>query len=169
MEANKSKGCIRTLEPGEIDDGPLESWVPTSFFCSERGPRDYQREDSFRFSNQTWQNKPWWYHVAWTLTAARCFCCTIAFSEWSCSPGSRSDGNVLTSRHGEEYRRSYRFLWRGLVLSRPLKVYKAIRMMFGDRVSLYLTQHVVRKRAQDNRNDYPLVVAMIPDKCAWMT
>ena len=58
MEANESKGCIRTLEPGEIDDGPIESWVPTSFFCSERGPRDYQREDSFRFSNQTWQNKP---------------------------------------------------------------------------------------------------------------
>ena len=49
-----------------------------------------KREDSFRFSNQTWQNKPWWYHVAWTLTAARCFWCTIAFSQWSCSPGSRS-------------------------------------------------------------------------------
>ena len=31
MEANESKGCIRTLEPGEIDDGPTESWVPTSF------------------------------------------------------------------------------------------------------------------------------------------
>ena len=25
MEANESKGCIRTLEPGEIDDGPIES------------------------------------------------------------------------------------------------------------------------------------------------
>ena len=31
MEANESKGCIRTLEQGEIDDGPTESWVPTSF------------------------------------------------------------------------------------------------------------------------------------------
>ena len=41
--------------------------------------------------------------------------------------------------------------------------------MFGDRLSLYLTQYVVRKRAEDNRNDYPLVVAMIPDKCALMT
>ena len=58
MEANESKGCIRTLEPGEIDDGPIESWVPTSFFCSERRQRDYQREDSFRFNNQIWQNKP---------------------------------------------------------------------------------------------------------------
>ena len=128
-----------------------------------------KREDSFRFSNQTWQNKPWWYHVAWILTAARCFWCTIAFSQWSCSPGSRSDGNVLTSHHGKQYRRFYRFLWRGLVLSRPLKVYKAIILMFGDRVSLYLTQYVERKHAEDNRNDYPLVVAMVPDKCAWMT
>ena len=58
MEANESKVCIRTLEPGEIDDGPTESWVPTSFFCSERRQRDYQREKSFRFNNQIWQNKP---------------------------------------------------------------------------------------------------------------
>ena len=28
MEANESKGCIRTLEPGEIDDGPIESCLP---------------------------------------------------------------------------------------------------------------------------------------------
>ena len=69
----------------------------------------------------------------------------------------------------KQYRRYYRFLWRGLVLSRPLKVYKAIILIFGVRVSLYLTQYVVRKRAEDNRNDYPLVVAMISDKCAWMT
>ena len=41
--------------------------------------------------------------------------------------------------------------------------------MFGDRASLYLTQYVVRKRPEDNRNDYLLVVAMVPDKCAWMT
>ena len=43
MEANESKGYIRTLEPGEIDDGPIESWVPTLFFCSERRQRDYQK------------------------------------------------------------------------------------------------------------------------------
>ena len=72
----------------------------------------------------------------------------------------------------KQYRQYYRFLWRGLVLlRRPLKVSKAIRLMFGDRISLYLTQSVVRKRAEDNRNDYPVVtvVAMIPDKCAWIT
>ena len=40
--------------------------------------------------------------------------------------------------------------------------------MCGDRVSLYLTQYVVQKRVEDNRNHYPLLVAMIPDKCAWM-
>ena len=43
MEANESKGYIRTLELGEIDDGPIESWVPTSFFSSERRQRDYQK------------------------------------------------------------------------------------------------------------------------------
>ena len=58
MEANESKGCIQTLEPGEIDDGPIESLVPTSFFCSKSRQRDYQREDSCRFNNQIWQNKP---------------------------------------------------------------------------------------------------------------
>ena len=44
MEANESKGFIRTLEPGEIDDGPIESWVHTLFFCSKRRQRDYQKE-----------------------------------------------------------------------------------------------------------------------------
>ena len=39
----EAKGYIRTLEPGEIDDGPIESWVPTLFFCSERRQRDYQK------------------------------------------------------------------------------------------------------------------------------
>ena len=58
MEANESKGCIRTLEPGEIYDGPIESLLPTSFFCSERRQKDYQRKDSFRFNNQIQQNKP---------------------------------------------------------------------------------------------------------------
>ena len=43
MEANESKGYIRTLEPGEIDDGAIESWVPTLFFCSERRQRHYQK------------------------------------------------------------------------------------------------------------------------------
>ena len=43
MEGNESKGYIRTLEAGEIDDGLIESWVPTLFFCNERRQRDYQK------------------------------------------------------------------------------------------------------------------------------
>ena len=54
-----------------------------------------------------------------------------------------------------------RFLWRGLDLSRPPEVYEAMRLMFGDRSSPYLAQYVVRQHAKDNRNDYPLAVAII--------
>ena len=39
-----------------------------------------KREDSFRFSNQIWQNNPWWYHVAWTLTATGRFWCFWRFA-----------------------------------------------------------------------------------------
>ena len=53
MEANESKGCIRTLEPGEIDDGPIESWVPTSFFCSERRQRDQTTKGRIGFDSTT--------------------------------------------------------------------------------------------------------------------
>ena len=99
MEANESKG--RWSQEKLIVAQLKVRYLP--HFSVERRQRDYvyRREDGFRFSNQIWQNKPWWYHVAWTLTAARCFWCTIAFSQWSCSPGSRSDGNVLTSHHGK--------------------------------------------------------------------
>ena len=33
------------------------------------------------------------------------FLCAIAFPQLSCAPGSRSDGNFLTSYHGQERRR----------------------------------------------------------------
>ena len=58
-------------------------------------------------------------------------------------------------------RRYHHFLWRDLDLSRPPKVYKATRLMFGDRASPYLAQYVVRQHAEDNRDNYPLAVAMI--------
>ena len=34
-------------------------------------------------------------------------------------------------------------------------------LTFDDRASLYLAQYVVRQHAEDNRNDYPLAVAII--------
>ena len=46
-------------------------------------------------------------------------------------------------------------------LSKPPKVYEAMRLMFGDRSSPYLAQYVVRQHAKDNRDDYPLAVAII--------
>ncbi|XP_068734448.1 uncharacterized protein [Montipora capricornis] len=36
-----------------------------------------------------------------------------------------------------------------------------MRLMFGDRASPYLAQYVVRQHAEDNRDDYPLAVAII--------
>ena len=58
-------------------------------------------------------------------------------------------------------RRYHRLIWRGLDLSRPPEVYEAMRLMFGDRSSPYLAQYVVRQHANDNRDDYPLAVAII--------
>ena len=58
-------------------------------------------------------------------------------------------------------RRYHCFLWRGLDLLRPPKVYEAMRLMFGDRASPYLAQYVVQQHAEDNRDDYPLAVAII--------
>ena len=58
-------------------------------------------------------------------------------------------------------RRYYRFLWRGLDLTRPPDVYEAIRLMFGDRASPYLAQYIVRQNAEDNRDVCPLAAAII--------
>ena len=35
-------------------------------------------------------------------------------------------------------------------------------LTFDDRASLYLVQYVVRQHAEDNRNDNPLAIAVIP-------
>ena len=82
------------------------------------------------------------------------FLCAIAFPQLSCGPCSRSDGNFLTSYHGKERRRVP-------ALYRRAEVYEAMSLTFDDRVSLYLAQYVVRKHAEDNRNDHPLAIAII--------
>ena len=58
-------------------------------------------------------------------------------------------------------KRYHHFLWRGLDVSRPPEVYEAMRLMFGDRASPYLTHYVVLQYAEDNRDKYPLAVAII--------
>ena len=55
----------------------------------------------------------------------------------------------------------HRFLYRGLDVSRPPEVYGAMILMFGDCSSPYVAQYVVRRHAKENRDDYPLAVAII--------
>lgn len=58
-------------------------------------------------------------------------------------------------------RRYHHFLSRGLDLKRPPKVYKAMRLMFGDHALPYLAQYIVWQHAEENKDDYPLAVAII--------
>lgn len=46
-------------------------------------------------------------------------------------------------------------------LTCPPGVYKAIRLPFGDCVSPYLAQCVVRQHAEDNTDDCPLAATII--------
>ena len=60
MEANKAKGYVRKMEPGEIDNTPLVQLmiVSTSFSGSKRRKTDYQSENSVRLSSQIRRSKP---------------------------------------------------------------------------------------------------------------
>ncbi|XP_031552329.1 uncharacterized protein LOC116289524, partial [Actinia tenebrosa] len=58
-------------------------------------------------------------------------------------------------------RRFHRFLWRDMDSIRTPDVYEAVRLPFGDRASPFLAQHVVRQHAEENKEDYPLVVPIV--------
>ena len=55
----------------------------------------------------------------------------------------------------EKDRRYHRFLWRDLDLTKPVDVYEAVRLVFGDKASPYLAQFVVRSHAQDFQDKHP--------------
>ena len=65
----------------------------------------------------------------------------------------------------EKDRRYHRLLWRDLDVTKPVEVYEAVRLVFGDRASPYLAQFVVRSHAQDFIDKYPVAaLVMIQDK-----
>ena len=56
----------------------------------------------------------------------------------------------------EKDRRYHRFLWRDLDLTKPVDVYEAVRLVFGDKASPSdLAQFVVRSHAQDFQDKHP--------------
>ena len=65
---------------------------------------------------------------------------------------------VIMAKQDRQY---HRFLWRGFDPARPLKVYEAMTLMFGDRASPYLPQYLVRQHEEDNKDEYPLAAAII--------
>ena len=150
MEANKAKGYVRKLEPGEIDDGP--SWY-LPHFPVVREDKETTKvrivyDSAARYGgvslNDTMLPGP--------KLQQDVFDVLLRF---------RSNPVALVADLMEMFsqvtmakqdRRYHRFLWRGLDLS---------RLMFRDLASPYLAQYVVRQHAEDNRDDYPLAVAII--------
>ena len=152
MEANKAKGYVRKLEAGEIDDGP--SWY-LPHFPVEREDKETTKvrivyDSATRYGgvslNDTMLPGP--------KLQQDVFEVLLRF---------RSVPVTLVADLTEMFSQVTmgRFLWRGLDLSRPPEVYEAMRLMFGDRASPYLAQYVVRQHAEDNREDFPLAVAII--------
>ncbi|XP_031569182.1 uncharacterized protein LOC116303736 [Actinia tenebrosa] len=64
----------------------------------------------------------------------------------------------------EKDRRFHRFLWRDLDQTRPIDVYEAVRLTFGNRASPYLAQFVVRSHAERFKKEFPLAAAVVLSK-----
>ena len=58
----------------------------------------------------------------------------------------------------EKDRKYHRLLWRDLDPTRPVDVYEAVRLTFGDRASPYLAQFVLRSHARDSYGPAPRYV-----------
>ncbi|XP_070549667.1 uncharacterized protein [Ptychodera flava] len=60
----------------------------------------------------------------------------------------------------KEDRPYHRILWRDLDTSRPVTVYQAARLTFGDCASPYLAQYVIRTHAESNQEKFPLAATI---------
>ena len=159
MKANETKGYIRKLEPGEIDNGP--SWYLPHF--------PVVREDKETTKVRIVYDSAARYGGI-SLNDAMLPGPKLQQDVFDVLLRFRSNPVALVADLTEMFsqvtmakqdRRYHRFLWRGLDLSRSPEVYEAMRLIFGDRASPYLAQYVVRQHAEDNRSDYPLAVAII--------
>ena len=61
----------------------------------------------------------------------------------------------------EADRRYHRLLWRDLDTEREPEVYEAVRLVFGDRASPYLAQYVMRRHAEELRDEYKLAAPIL--------
>ena len=153
LEANVTKGCIRKLEPGEVHDGP--SWYLPHFpmvredkeTTKVRIVYDSAAQYGGISLNDTMLPGP--------KLQQDIFDVLLRFR--SNPVALVADLTEMFSQviMAKEDRRYHRLLWRGLDLTRPPDVYEAIRLMFGDHASPYLTQYVVRQHTEDNKDVCP--------------
>ena len=68
----------------------------------------------------------------------------------------------------EKDRKYHRLLWRHLDPTKPVDVYEAVCLTFGDRASPYLAQLVLRSHAQEFQENCPAAVWSCSEICTWM-
>ena len=61
----------------------------------------------------------------------------------------------------EKDRKYHRLLWRDLNPTKPVDVYEAVHLAFGDRVSPYLAQFMLRSHALDSKESYPAAAMVL--------
>ena len=61
----------------------------------------------------------------------------------------------------EKDRKYHRLLWRDLDPTKPVDVYEAVRLTFGDRASPYLAQFVLHSHALDSKENYPAAAMVL--------
>ena len=61
----------------------------------------------------------------------------------------------------EKDRKYHRLLWRDLDPTKPVDVYEAVRLTFGDRASPYLAQFVLHSYALDSKENYPAAAMVL--------
>ena len=153
MNANVEKGYVRKLEPNEGEDGP--SWYLPHFPVI----REDRETTKVRIVFDS---------------AARCK--GISLNDVMLTgPKLQRDVLEILLRFrlrpvalvadvkemfsqvvlAEKDRKYHRLLWRDLDPTKPLDVYEAVRLTFGDRASPYLAQFVLRSHALDSKESYP--------------
>ena len=159
MKANVEKGYIRKLEPNEAEDGP--SWYLPHFPVIREDRETTKVRIVFDSAarckgvslNDVMLTGPKLQRDVLEIL--------LRFRLRPVAPVADIQEMFCQVVLAEKDRKYHRLLWRDLDPTKPVDVYKAVCLTFGDRASPYPAQFVLRSHAVDLKESYPAAAMVL--------
>ena len=159
MNANVEKGYVRKLETNEAEDGP--SWYLPRFPVIREDRETTKVRIAFDSAarckgvslNDAMLTRPKLHRDVLKIL--------LRFRRKPVALVADIKEMVSQVVLAEKDRKYHRLLWRDLDHTKPVDVYEAVHLTFGDRASPYLAQFMVCSHALDFEEKYPAVAMVL--------